>query len=224
MPTPKRLSDVLVRLEPLICDDAAAAETARVQAEALAVQRRLERQQRLERERVPLKAPIERAIIAGARLEPRPSLLAVQRWLADRDAHPILVLSGGTGAGKSVAAAWALANGPSYCRWRSGAQALRAFAANFGPGAEDQDAMRACRLLVLDEVGVHLDAARTLAMLLDLFDSRKGSAARTRTVVTTNMLQSAFLQRFADQRLHSRMREDCRWVVTTAPDSRGVRS
>ena len=92
----------------------------------------LERHRRrlLAQDRGQLTKPIEAAMASGGPLEATQALRGTQEWLSTP--RPFLVLSGGTGTGKTVAAVWAMVTrfsdsqfvraariGPHYERWSS---------------------------------------------------------------------------------------------------------
>jgi DNA replication protein DnaC len=136
-------------------------------------------------------------------LEPTPALKAMRDWLGTPRHRPVIILSGGTGTGKSVAAAWFHVERGGV--WLRAEQATRIFAANFGEQYAEQDRVRDARSLVIDDVGSELDVQRMQAVLLELFDCRKSS--ETDTVLTTNLCRRDFMERYGDERLISRMFE-----------------
>lgn len=143
------------------------------------------------------------------------SLKAARTWLQNPKARPWLVLSGGTGAGKSIAAAWVLTERGAV--WISANQLNRIFAANFGEQLEEQQSVCRCHTLVLDDVGGEHDAARMCSALLEILDSRK---SHSRTIVTTNLGKKAFADRYANERLTSRLHELVEWHGDAGPDLR----
>lgn len=177
------------------------------------------RAQKLARQRVPLTPTAHAAIVSGSGLRPLLSLRAAQRWLTRPDAPGTLVLVGGTGCGKSVAAGWVIANGPASNVYRSANDTVRVFAGFFGEAAEQQDLMCSCKLLVLDDVATELDAERMCAALVEIVEKRKG----LRTLITTNANQADWVKRYPDERLHSRLRECAVFVTDTGADMRGAK-
>jgi DNA replication protein DnaC len=215
----ERLRAVLARLEPLIIDDEGAARIERNNRESAEAQARAGRKQRLDAERVPLVEHCRKAIIAGAAMpHVGTSLEAVRRWLRKTDVPPWLFLRGGTGCGKSVASAYAIANGPGPVAWFS-AQALeRSFAAGFGPLADMQERAMECSLLVIDDLGTERSSAKLQPSLVRLLEARKNTDCRT--VVTFNMPDSDFARRYSDPRITSRLGQQAVFVTDTGPDLR----
>lgn len=138
-------------------------------------------------------------------------------WYASRD-KPWLLLSGPTGCGKSMAAASIPVEnyGADFVR---ADELVRVFASMFGELHEQQQRLRDVGLLVIDDLGCELDHARMLPALLDLLDARQ-SARRHPTIVTTNLTAAAFRERYANDRLNSRMAELVRWEGLTGDDMR----
>ena len=140
-----------------------------------------------------------------------------REWWEQR-AKPWLLLSGPTGCGKSLAAASIPADHVHGTFVRAD-EVVRLFSSMFGEQYEQQQSLRQARLLVLDDLGCELDAARMLPALLDLLDARQ-SARRHPTIVTTNLTPAAFRERYANDRLNSRMAELVQWEGLTGDDLR----
>lgn len=138
-------------------------------------------------------------------------------WFAQRD-KPWLVLSGPTGCGKSMAAAAVPAENRTAMFIRAD-ELVRLFSSMFGDQYERQQKLRDTQLLVIDDLGCELDSTRMLPALLDLLDARQ-SARKHPTIVTTNLTPAAFRERYANDRLNSRMAELVRWEGITSPDLR----
>jgi DNA replication protein DnaC len=144
------------------------------------------------------------------------ALRELRVWAEQRD-KPWFALSGPTGCGKSVAVAEMLWNrGGRFIR---ADELVRVFSSMFGDQYELQQKIRGAYLLVIDDVGGELDSGRMLPALLDLLDSRK-SAHSTPTVVTTNLTKTAFRDRYANDRLMSRMAESVLWFGLSGEDLR----
>lgn len=226
MTEPTRLSLVIAKAASLTTDDARAAEIERSNRVADALKRRNEAADRIDGEGVPLTPDVAGAIRAG-RLPPiRTEALTIMReWMASDDAQPILVLSGGTGRGKGVAASWAFATGPERCAWVTKSELLRVSTAYFGAGADRWEKLLGCQLLVLDDIGTEKEheSERMESALVDIFEERKRHVRATRTIITTNMSERAWCARYRDPRLHSRMRMSVTYQVCGGPDLRGVR-
>lgn len=197
------------------------AEIERVEAAGREQRERARRAAVLAREHVTLREDVEAAIVTGSELEPGVSLSMTRRWIARADMPPVLVLAGATGCGKSVAAAWALAELDG--KWRSADQLCRLFAADFGDQLDEQDAVTRCRLLVIDDLGTERDAARMIGVLRHLIENRQHSARRHRTIITTNVDRNGFAARYGDERIASRFDEAAQivtWVPDNGPDLR----
>lgn len=212
--TASSLRELLARLEPTIVNDSAANER---EAGMRELEGRITRRDRLETEAVPLDPSAHKAIVeGGARLASTPSLEAVKRWLGASNAKPLLVISGGTGCGKSVSAAYAVAHSPTGGRWRTAAAVCRVFGAQYGDLLSDQAVMRGTGLLVIDDIGTELHGDRMGAALVELLEYRR----TRRTLVTTNLDKRAFAARYPDERLISRMRAYSSWVNDKGSDMR----
>lgn len=178
----------------------------------------------LRREQVPLDEKTEDAIVRGDGLRETRALTAVSGWIAKDDAPPVLVLSGGTGTGKSVAAAYALAKARGGI-WRTAAQLCRTFSASFGEQFEDQELCLTAFLLVADDVGAELEPHRERmgATLVELLEHRKRSPRYMRTIITTNLNRNAFERRYGSERMLSRLSREAgivAWVETREADMR----
>jgi DNA replication protein DnaC len=190
---------------------------------------------------IALDADTERKIVAGEPLDATKSLAAMRAWTGKHDVRPVLVLAGTTGVGKSVAAAWAVANRVSYqrpedpenpwassstnwsencSRWYNARKLCNLFDARFGDQLGEQEMVARCELLVLDDVGTELDAGKMGAILCELIEDRKRDARYMRTVVTTNLGTQAFRERYADPRLASRLEGHASSIVDAGPDLR----
>lgn len=156
------------------------------------------------------------AIIKGDGLLPTTAIEAVRGWRAARISVPWLALSGGTGCGKSVAAAWMVADCGGM--WVRAERLVRVFAASFGDQFEEQEQIRDCAFLVLDDIGSELDAARMTSVLIELLDSRK--SRRQATLLTTNLGRPQFKDRYGNERLLSRLHESVQWEPISGTDLR----
>lgn len=225
MSAPTPLQVLLASLEPLVVDDAGAAEQQRALDAGKRYEARIERMQVLSREMVPLTAAVESALLDGAdRLKQTRALKVVRAWLERDDVPPVLVLSGGTGTGKSVAAAVALVERRAGL-WRTAAQLCRTFSASFGDQFEDQELCLTAATLVCDDVGAELGQhrERMTATLIELLEHRKRSPRYMRTVITTNLNRREFEQRYAGARLLSRIAAEAgvvAWAETKESDMR----
>jgi len=213
------LRDVLARVERSgAVDDEAALEHERGKHEA---RQNIERDQRRERIRVSgvalaLTGPVMDALVRG-RLEPRgTSQRAAERWLAPGK-PPVLVLQGGAGCGKTVAAAMALAQFGGL--QRPAASVVRAFASRALDATAEQERMLATRLLVLDDLGTEHSRDREWMVLAlrELLEARQGA----RTLITTNLAREQAIEAYRDPRIESRLKVVA-WVRDTGPDLRGA--
>jgi len=141
-------------------------------------------------------------------------LTAVRQWLED-GASAMLVMSGTKGCGKSVAAAWAIANG------RSGARFVRVSElARVSVYREDEiGPFERAPLLAIDDLGTeYADKNGMFLTLLDgLLDARY--AEMRPTIITTNLAMPAFCSRYGE-RVADRIR-DGKFVQCTAASLRG---
>lgn len=158
-----------------------------------------------------------REALLAATFSETDAVKCAEAWWAERD-KPWLLLSGPTGCGKSMAAASIPAEYTCADFMRAD-ELVRVFSSMFGDQYEQQQKLRDASLLVIDDLGCELDSARMLPTLLDLLDSRQ-SARNRPTIVTTNLTPAAFRERYANDRLNSRMAELVRWEGLTGPDLR----
>lgn len=143
-----------------------------------------------------------------------PAIVAVGTWL-EAKATRVLVLQGGTGAGKSLAAAW----GSAFVAHRTrmppawfDAQILASLA-EWKQEAE-WNAFDRAPLVVLDDVGEEDKPQRMAVILERLFNVSTG-----RAIITTNLSDE---QAFAlyRHRVESRLRGGATWVVLADSDYR----
>lgn len=218
-----RLRTVLDKLGRLMDDGARAQQTAMERADQ---ERRAlvdDRMALLGRERIPLTPEVRQRVVYGRSLRRTPSLFAAQRWLARADAPPILVLSGAPGSGKSVAAAAALCDASLIGRsrrWRSASALVRAFAGMFGEALHEQQLLADAHVLVIEDVGTESDDARMSSALVEVLEHRGKDVLQHRTILTTNLREDDFAQRY-DARLVSRMSSRfCAWAYSAGADLR----
>lgn len=155
-----------------------------------------------------LRGDVSAALVSGSGLGETPALRAARQWV-DASA-PVLVLSGGTGTGKTVAAAWAL------CSRVASFQVLRAtrLGAAFERWQSDrEDGTDPLRLgvstMLVDDLGTEsTDDRRTVLALDEVFDARQ---SRVRTVVTTNLTREQMRARYSD-RVISRLAQNARVI------------
>lgn len=157
----------------------------------------------------------ERALHAAASPAQTQALEAAQKWLGakpiDREYAVWLVLLGGTGTGKTVAATWALREAlrqgeSAYFRTTSRLSRL----SGFDEGARELAMLSECGLLVLDDVGAEAQTAWGSGLLQELLDNRHQGYRRT--IITSNLSANDFKARLGE-RMTDRIREDG-YVVT----------
>jgi DNA replication protein DnaC len=214
-----RLRDLLANLENLIVDDDRAAEHERIVQEARAVEERQRRADRLAAQNIELEHRTHRAVIMDTGLEQRTSIRAVQKWLVRPDLKPMLILVGEHGCGKSVAAAWAVANFPDSTCWYSAKELERVFASDFGEKEKKQKRVKFSKFSVLDDIGTEADPDRMCSTLIEILEARK----QRKTLVTTNQSAESWIARYSDPRLHSRLRESAYFVADKGGDMRGAK-
>lgn len=188
-----------------------------------------------------LTAEVAQALCQGSLCDDAryPAVRVVREWLANPNSPPIMFLAGGTGCGKTVAAAWALARmGGEYVRAVDLARRSEPYR---GESAESL-LMEPHELLVLDDLGtekrkvVGKDAAgrdvdapadsRFMPALYDMIDQRQGVIRRgtrwapRRTLVTLNMSKAVFKSKYPEDRIHSRLAQSCSWNALDGADLR----
>lgn len=154
-------------------------------------------------------------VLAG--LQETPALKAVKAWW--RGESTFCLLLGAAGAGKSVAASWAIQDQvyPDVLRWierphgrRLSARFMRAGdmarMSAYGHEAEREfEAMCSVQLFALDDMGTERPSDTWLALLDELIDRRYGD--KLKTVLTTNLDAEAFKKRYGE-RIADRIRHD----------------
>lgn len=181
-----------------------------------AAQRRQERALRLESAHdLRLTDEVHRALIEGVPMIETESLRAAKKWALGGE-RPCLILGGSVGCGKSVAAAFVLAQFGGM--WLPAERALKAFAVNFGEGFSVQSQARDTGMLILDDVGTEDADQKMLSVLTELLDCRK--SRRHRTVITTNLTRAKFEARYKSERLASRLSETVMWTSSSGSDLR----
>jgi chromosomal replication initiation ATPase DnaA len=197
-------------------DDHDAREWEEELAQREASQRRQERALRLDSAvDMRLTDDVHRALLDGTPLLETESLRAAKRWALGGE-KPCIVLNGGVGCGKSVGAAFVLAQFGGL--WLPAERACRIFQSNFGLGFEMQTQARDCAMLILDDVGTEGDQARMLLVLTELLDCRK--SRKHRTVITSNLTRAKFEARYKSERLNSRFAETVTWASSSGADLR----
>jgi DNA replication protein DnaC len=159
---------------------------------------------------------VRRAILDGT-VEQRHATIVLREWFEDPKRTAVLVISGITGAGKTVAIGTLAADVDVVY---FGANNLcRIFSANFGEQLAKQEMIRDTKLLLaLDDVGTEDDEGRMLPTLLEILDARVSESV-TPTVIATNCTKKLFSERYPNQRLYSRMSR-VTWVDVQGEDMR----
>lgn len=150
----------------------------------------------------------ERALAAAANPKPSEALDATQQWFASGKCW--LVLLGGTGTGKTTAAAWALGRVLKQHETAEARTASRlSRMSGFDEGARELERLSQASLLVVDDIGAEAQTAWGQGLLSELLDSRHQGFKKT--ILTSNLGQEAFKQRVGE-RMVDRIREDGRVV------------
>lgn len=159
---------------------------------------------------------VRRAILDGS-VEQRHATQVVRDWIEDPNREAVLIISGITGSGKTVAiGTLAAERDVHYVR---ADDLCRIFSANFGEQLSKQELIRDTKaLLALDDVGTEMDEARMLPTLLEILDARV-SESETPTLIATNLTKKLFSERYPNQRLFSRMAQ-VKWVEVQGDDMR----
>lgn len=151
----------------------------------------------------------ERALTAATNPRPSEALEATQQWLTSGKCW--LVLLGGTGTGKTTAAAWALGE---VVKQRESAEARTASRlarmSGFDEGARELERLSNVSLLVVDDIGAEAQTSWGQGLLSELLDNRHQGFKKT--ILTSNLGQEPFKARVGE-RMVDRIREDGRVVV-----------
>lgn len=195
--------------------DILAAELDAVHAE-LAAREAADKHQRALERLLEARGLRERDVTAAKTPDDRPSMVAAQSWLAGESTW--LVLLGGVGTGKTVAAAWCLLQvlsrgGTAQYRVMSEVSRL----SSFDEGRADLERMKRLDLLALDDVGTENFTAHAGGLLFDLLDARH--ANRKRTIVCSNLDSKALVARLGE-RLADRIQSDGQVVKLTGASMR----
>lgn len=156
------------------------------------------------------------AIVADVGLRDTEPLQSVRAWLREQNTlPPVLGLLGTVGTGKSVAAAWAVAEKGGGL-WMSAPRLLRVYSGRYPDSLREQDRIREAHVLVIDDVGRETDGVTNadeqsrlrgaLAhALLEVLDDRQNRTRRT--IVSGNMPVDRFRKLYCNARLSSRLNE-----------------
>lgn len=153
-----------------------------------------------------------------------PALNAVRAFL--RGEERSLVLSGGTGVGKTVAAAWAClkaleSRGAHGALFVTSAEAARRTASDYSRESSDLiDLMATVPLLVIDDVGTGAPPVWR-SRLEEVINRRYG--ARRRLIITTNAVTAAGLNDALGERCLDRIQHEGRIVGLGKGSLRGAK-
>lgn len=191
--TPEQLAEH----ERLEAERREAEEAARAKARRKAALSRLED--------LPIDADIAAKVVDGGIVE-TDAVKAVHRWidaLAERKGKPTLVLLGGPGTGKTIAAgvAYSRQRDAEYRKMRDVANLYRA---GFGEDAERWQRMLTRTLVIVDELTTERDVDLGRAALHELIDERQ--PRRRATLLIANRTASEIRERY-DARTIDRLRE-----------------
>ena len=185
-------------------------------AERFADKRRKDRALRLDHLDIPVNAA-DLQLLASDDIQQTRAVKATRLWLATE--QPVLVLSGPCGRGKTVACADALLR--QHGRYARASDVARLFLASFGDDVELREKLiHEPQLLVLDDIGTELRADLMSVALIEAVDARRRGQ---RTILITNLSRAAFEQRYADERLHSRLAQAATWIIDPGADLRRQR-
>lgn len=158
-----------------------------------------------------------RVLTAALAARETPAVALAREWLAGP--KPWLVLMGGTGVGKSVAAAVALVDASKArqsCLWVPAVE-LATRAGGFD-GVAFGLRCKGADVLVLDDVGMEHGNDFARSVLSEVLQHRHENEART--VITTNLSGADFARRL-DARLVDRIRSACVSKALVGPSLRG---
>lgn len=189
-----------------------------------AAERRRERRERMYRLGITLDRKVVDKVLADEDLLDTVSLTSVRSWMRSPDLEPVIIVVGCAGCGKSLSAAVAALNFAGTCVYTTGQQLVRLATASFGPEAQEFRQLKGAELAIVDDVLTPGDPARECAAIIEFIDARK----HRKSILTTNLAQSSddetqetWETRFADPRLHSRLKESVVFVYDDGPDLRG---
>lgn len=151
------------------------------------------------------------AIATGSPMRDEEATRVLAKWIAS--SYPAIILAGGTGAGKTVAAV------RLACELTCSVQFIKAarVGAHFERWSSDREDKIAplglgVDVLIVDDLGMEsLDDRRSLPALEEICDARQ--SARTRTIFTTNLTAEQYGARYSE-RMRSRLFQSA-GVLTT---------
>lgn len=159
-------------------------------------------------------------ILHGEPLPTTKAVEAVDAWRGGK--KPILVISGGTGCGKTVSTVLAMAACSERVQF---VRAIRIGAHFERWGSDRDDKIPAldmdCGLLVVDDLGQELvEDRRTMPALEEIVDYRQ--SLRTRTIFTTNLTPAQIKERYSE-RFRSRLTQNAELAQVEGSDLRRAR-
>lgn len=147
------------------------------------------------------------------------ALQVTKRWAVNANSLPYLVLSGGVGCGKTVAAAWWLVEHEGV--WVRAFRLAQVFAGGWSIEREEQDRLIECRHLVVDDLGTELEPSRMTPVLAEILECRRAHGMRT--LITTNLEREALAQRYQPfERIKSRLSDGVQWAGCGSQDLRAA--
>lgn len=154
--------------------------------------------------------------VYDGKLEETVGIRAVERWLSAKDPAPCLVLLGGTGSGKTIAALHAIRRleAARFVRAPELGGAVRPTSDERKLGQEELDPRRV-GLLVIDDLGAEQLTPRFEQSLFLAIDARQDVSRRT--IITSNLSKEDFRPRY-DARVIDRLNAIAR-VASLGGDS-----
>ena len=193
------------------------------QAEARARAARARREDIIDRyaPRVPARV---RQMFIDDKLEDYPALIATRAWLGQDESF--LLLCGGTGAGKTIAALWALTRlrGMLVLSPSLGA-VIEPWSSDLERGVKHMEPSE-YPLVVLDDLGIErISDERWCVGFDELIDARVGlrDAVPLRTIITTNLTAKDIKARYSE-RARSRIRASSTLISLPTKDMRTEKS
>lgn len=144
-----------------------------------------------------------------------PLMVTAQMWLRNTSV-PLLFLSGTMGRSKTLAASYVLArHGGAFI---AAADLVPLFESRDRVDKERCRQLRGAQVLVVDDLGLEEDAAKTAGFLQKLVNSRRSRGRRT--VITTNLDGDQLPVRYKEERLWSRVLQSHMFKADKGPDIR----